>query len=77
MTHMLAFDVYGHQIHLGFRNQVLIVQACVRGTILELVPPEVFGDGSDFDLPTSLVENCLHWLDLWTGVLEVRQQPDI
>jgi Protein of unknown function (DUF3638) len=77
MTHMLAFDVYGHQIHLGFRNQVLIVQACVRGTILELVPPEVFGGESDFDLPTSLVENCFHWLDLRTGVLEVRQQPDI
>jgi hypothetical protein len=77
MTYMLACDMEGHQIHIGFRNNALIVQACVRGTVLELIPHQVFGDQSNSDLPTSLVENCVHWLDLRTGIMEVRQQPDI
>ena len=77
MTYGLASPMDGHQIHLGFRNGKLIVQACIRGTVLELISPEVFGDESNFDLPISLVENCVHWLDLQTGILEVRQRPDI
>jgi Protein of unknown function (DUF3638) len=77
MTYMLAFKMYGHQIHLGFRNNDLVVQACVRGTVLELIPPEVFGNESNFDLPNSLVEDCVHWLDLRRRILEIRRQPDI
>ena len=77
MTYTLAFPIYGHQIHIGFRNNVLIVQACVRDTVLELIPQELFGGASNFDLPASLVENCVHWLDLHTGIIEIRQQPDI
>ncbi|MCJ1431212.1 hypothetical protein MMC27_000563, partial [Xylographa pallens] len=77
MTYTLAFPVYGHQIHIGFRNNVLIVQACVRDTLLELIPQELFGGASNFDLPASLVENCVHWLDIRTGVIEIRQRPDI
>jgi Protein of unknown function (DUF3638) len=77
MIYTVAFNVNGHQIHLGFRDKVLIVQACVRGRLLELVPQEAFGNESDFDVPATLVEDCVHWLDLHTGVLEVRQRPDI
>jgi Protein of unknown function (DUF3638) len=77
MIYTLAFNMYGHQIHLGFRNEVLIVQACVQGRLLELVPHAAFANESDFDLPATLVENSVHWLDLRTGVLEIRQQPDI
>jgi len=77
MTYTLAFPMDEHQIHLGFRNKTLIVQACIRGATLEFVPRGVFGDQSNFDLPTSLVANCVHWLDLRTGIMEVRQKPDI
>ena len=77
MIYTVAFNMHGHQIHLGFRNKVLIAQACVQGRLLELVPPEAFANESDFDLPAELIENCVHWLDLRTGVLEVRQRPDI
>ncbi|KAL9125857.1 MAG: hypothetical protein Q9217_005002 [Psora testacea] len=77
MSYKLAFDMNGHQIHIGFRNNVLIIQACFRNTILELIPREAFGDSSNFDLPASLIENCDHWLDLRTGIMEIRrQQPD-
>ncbi|KAF7513903.1 hypothetical protein GJ744_006517 [Endocarpon pusillum] len=77
MSYVLAFPINGHQIHLGFRNKDLIVQAYICDTVLEFVPPKVFGDESNFDLPASLVENSVHWLDLRTGVLEVRQRPAI
>ena len=77
MTYMLACSLDGHQIHFGFRGNNLIVQACVKGSVLEFVPQQVFGDLSDADLPTSLIENCVHWIDLRTGKIEIRQQPDI
>lgn len=77
MTYALAFVKNGHQIHIGLRQGTLIVQACVRGTILELIPQNVFGGAKNFDLPDSLVEHCVHWLDINTGILEIRQQPDI
>ncbi|KAL9104009.1 MAG: hypothetical protein Q9163_000987 [Psora crenata] len=77
MTYTLAFDMKGHQIHIGFRDKLLIVQACIGASILELIPRHIFGDSSDFDLPASLIENCVHWLDIHTGIMEVRQNPDI
>jgi hypothetical protein len=77
MTYMLGFQEHGHQIHLGFRNRNLIVRAWLRSTVLELVPRDVFGPGASFDLPAELIDNCVHWLDLATGVIEVRQKPEI
>ena len=77
MTDMLAYNISGHQIHFGLRDGRLIVQACVSGTILELVPREMFGDSTNFDLPASLVRNCSHWLDLQTGIMEIRRSPEI
>lgn len=77
MTYTLAFAMNGHQIHIGFREKALIVRACVRGTVMELIPRDTFGGARNFDLPGSLVEHCVHWLDLNTEMLEVRQEPDI
>jgi len=44
MTYTVAFAVNGHQIHIGFRGRTLIVRACVRGTVLELLPRNEFGN---------------------------------
>ncbi|EER23013.1 hypothetical protein CPC735_020410 [Coccidioides posadasii C735 delta SOWgp] len=77
MTYMLAFPMNGHEIHFGFRDTDLIVQARVRGTILEYIPPAIFGDLQNFDLPGPLIANCVHWLDLNSGIMEVRRRPDI
>lgn len=77
MQYRLAIAVNGHQIHLGFRDNNLIVRARLRETVLELIPREKFGNPEYFDLPASLVENCIHWLDLSTGIVEIRQQPNI
>jgi hypothetical protein len=77
MTYMLAIIMNGHQIHLGFRNGEIFVRARVRDTVLELIPPQVFGALDHFDLPASLVDNCVHWLDLKTRVIEIRQPSNI
>ncbi|KAI9765661.1 MAG: hypothetical protein M1840_007218 [Geoglossum simile] len=77
MTYMLAMPKDGHQIHLGYRDKKLLVRARVHNTVLEFVERSVFGSGSDPDLPASLIQNCVHWLDLRSGFLEIRRQPYI
>lgn len=84
MAYVVAYDVKDHQIHIGFRNDCLIVQACYKGAVLELIPHTVFASPSNFDLPASLIgsgsfegKNCVHWLNIQTGILEIRQGPEI
>ena len=77
MDHKLAICPYGHEIHIGSRNEGLIVRACVDNSILEFIPRKMFRSESSFDLPASLIDNCVHWLNLSTGILEIRQKPDI
>lgn len=73
MTYMLAIKYYGHQIHLGFRSGVLFVRALVQNRILELIPDTEFGKGQKiFDLPRPLIADCTHWLDISTGMIEIR-----
>ena len=77
MTYMLTITMNGHQIHFGFRKQKLLVRACVHNTVLEFIDRSVFGNGSDLDLPAPLVQDCVHWLDLRSGLLELRRRPYI
>jgi len=70
---------YSHRIHLGFRQQKLIVRAAHydvetrQGYTLELIPPALFRNRDALDLPTALVANCHHWLNINTAVIEIRQ----
>ncbi|KAK7613359.1 hypothetical protein JOL62DRAFT_596589 [Phyllosticta paracitricarpa] len=73
MSHMLTFTPNGHQIHIGLRDGIPFIRAYYLDSILELIPRTMFED----DLPASLVENCVHWLNVRTGKMEVRQRPDI
>ncbi|KAL2761066.1 hypothetical protein ACRALDRAFT_1045793 [Sodiomyces alcalophilus JCM 7366] len=82
MQYQLSNDVSGHQIHLGLRDGKVIVRAVYRGSLLELVPRTIFGNGleapqRDLDLPSGLVDDCVHWLNLNTGELEMRRKPRI
>ncbi|KAL1647080.1 hypothetical protein SLS58_002850 [Diplodia intermedia] len=77
MDYTMNFAPKGHQIHFGVLQKSLVIRARHRGRTLQLIPRDVFGGFEKLDLPASLVENCIHWLDLTTGVLEVRQKPDI
>ncbi|KAI9684828.1 MAG: hypothetical protein M1829_000203 [Trizodia sp. TS-e1964] len=77
MTYQLAFAVENHEIHLGFRKNVMFVRARTNNILLELIPPDVFGDSSGCDLPASLIDNCVHWLDLKSHKIYLRQRPRI
>jgi hypothetical protein len=72
MEHVLSMPVYGHEVHIGSRDGSLLVRAYLNGRVMELIPPEIFGSNNYFDLPASLVDDCFHWLDLSTGILEIR-----
>ncbi|RAL63868.1 hypothetical protein DID88_003511 [Monilinia fructigena] len=74
----LAICPFGHTIHLGFRGKDIVVRACKQNTILELVPSRVFHSSeTNFDLPNPLWMNCIHWFNLTTGIIEIRQKPHI
>ncbi|KAL8391947.1 hypothetical protein RB595_002236 [Gaeumannomyces hyphopodioides] len=72
MTYLLSIKPEDHEIHVGSLNGALVVRARKNGRILELIDKNVFGTQSSFDLPGPLLADCFHWLDLATGVLEVR-----
>lgn len=74
MTHKLAGTVEGNEVHFGIRENHVIIWALTRGVLREYVPKEVFKQG---DLPSSLVENCTHWLNIQSGCLEIRRNPSI
>jgi len=77
MSYMVASDIHGHQIHLGFRGETLIIRALWQTTCLEFIPVEVFGAGEKLDLPFNLSRNCVHWLDLATGIVDIRQRTSM
>jgi len=64
-----------HTVHIGFRKGNLVIRATKQGinSVFELIDPLCFQQGKICDLPAPLVESCFHWLDLGTGVLEIRQ----
>ncbi len=76
MSYVVAVDMNGHQVHLGFRNGHLIARAILSGTniCLEHIPIETFGTPGCSDLPDALVEDCIHWIDLKTGIIDIRRR---
>jgi hypothetical protein len=77
MEYVLGIQQNHYEIHLGHRGQDIVVQALKRGEHLELVPARIFENGFSFDLPRSLVHDCVHWVDLRSSILEVRRKPKI
>ena len=77
MSYVLKLDHNKHQIHLGLRDGKVLVRALIHGELHELIPPESFYGRENFDFPFSLITECVHWLNLTTGVLDIRRQPNI
>ncbi|KAI1454605.1 hypothetical protein F4805DRAFT_306772 [Annulohypoxylon moriforme] len=74
MVHVLAFDREGYQTHIGYDGEETIIRAISGKQVLELIPREKFRNGNQFDLPANLIDNCIHWLDPVTGILEIRSK---
>ncbi|KAK6953233.1 hypothetical protein Daesc_005533 [Daldinia eschscholtzii] len=77
MTHRLSNRIHGQEVHFGMRDGQVIIRTCTSSCILEFIPRRLFTGPKNFDLPTELTENCVHWLNLSTGCLEVRRMPAI
>lgn len=74
MDFALSEPIRGHWIHLGYRNKRLIIWADQGGELLEFIPSHIFGvQGPTPDLPRPLVEDCYHWLHVYSGHVEIRQ----
>lgn len=74
MDFALSETVRGHRIHLGYRDNRLIIRADQGGQLLEFIPKHAFGlEGPTPDLPRPLVEDCYHWLHVYSGHIEIRQ----
>jgi hypothetical protein len=77
MSHVMATRMRGNEVHFGLRGKSVVIRALVRDSLLEYVPRGVFTDSDNFDLPSGLIENCVHWLNLRTRRLEIRRKPVI
>ncbi|KAK7420614.1 hypothetical protein QQZ08_010306 [Neonectria magnoliae] len=77
LEYQLVSDVEQHQIHFGFRDGRVMIRAFFRRSLLEYVPRAIFKSATGWDLPSGLVDDCVHWLNLHTGQLEIRRKPRI
>ncbi|KAG5778326.1 hypothetical protein H9Q73_008026 [Fusarium xylarioides] len=70
-------EMEGHQIHVGIKDREITIKALFKGSILQFVPRSILKGPMGWDLPADLVDDCVHWLDLTTGNLEMRRKPRI
>ncbi|KAF5023718.1 hypothetical protein F66182_4222 [Fusarium sp. NRRL 66182] len=75
LEYQLASEVERHHVHFGFRDGRIVIQAIYRESLLEYVPRAIFKGSAGCDLPTDLIDGCVHWLNLYTGQLEMRRKP--
>lgn len=77
MEYTLVYPFRGQTVHFGIRNSNVIIRTAIKNEHFEFIPDAVFRHSNltVFDLPASLLDNCAHWLNLNTGILEVRRQP--
>lgn len=73
MTHQLLANPRGHEIHFGLRNGKAIISDFWEGCLREFIPKRTFQNAESYDLPSSLIDGCIHWLNISEGILEIRQ----
>ncbi|KAI0147721.1 hypothetical protein GGR57DRAFT_515463 [Xylariaceae sp. FL1272] len=81
MTDRLLKTMNGHEVHFGIRDGHAVIRTIHLRTkphriyeVLEFVPERHFNPSpSGIDIPYELVRNCSHWLNLTTGILEIRR----
>lgn len=79
MEYTLADPFERQRVHLGMHNARAVIRTEGKTGLFEFVPREIFESSGtwDFDLPLSLLNACTHWLNLNTGILEIRRHPSI
>lgn len=77
MQYHIINSTENHEIHVGISQGDVIIRAMFHGQLLQYVPREIFRNNTTSDLPSGLVDDCVHWLNLRTGELEMRRKPNI
>ncbi|KAF4435229.1 very large low complexity [Fusarium acutatum] len=77
LDYQILTEMEGHQVHVGIRDSKITIKALFKGSILQFVPRSMLKGPMGWDLPADLVDDCVHWLDLTTGNLEMRRKPRI
>lgn len=72
-TNQLLNSPKGHQIHFGLRGEKAVILDLTRDGMFQFIPSRVFRGADSYDLPSSLLDGCIHWLNIDKGVLEVLQ----
>jgi hypothetical protein len=75
MSYVLATRINNHEVHFGIRNGRVVIRTCNREGLLEYIHHAHFAGPGAIDLPSSLMSNCTHWLNLNTKCIEVRRKP--
>jgi hypothetical protein len=70
MSYMLAISKRSHEIHVGYRNNNIVIRACIHKHVLELLDRSIFHN----DLPESLIDGCFHWVDVGSRILDIRRR---
>lgn len=76
MQYQVVNSIQMHEVHVGLRHGKVIVRAIFKGFLLEHISREIFNSNANTDLPSGLVDGCVHWLNLDTGELEIRRNPN-
>ncbi|KAF7944017.1 hypothetical protein EAE96_010427 [Botrytis aclada] len=77
MSHFLPTRIRGNEVHFGLRGNSVVIQALTRDGLLEYIPRRIFICNDNFDLPSSLIDNCVHWLNIDKKRIEIRRKPVI
>ncbi|KAF5564196.1 hypothetical protein FPHYL_4816 [Fusarium phyllophilum] len=77
LDYQVLTEMEGHQIHVGIKDGEIAIKALFKGSVLQFVPRSILKGPMGWDLPADLVDDCVHWLDLTTGNLEMRRKPRI
>lgn len=76
MQYQVVNSIHMHEVHVGLRHGKVIIRAIFKGFLLEHISREIFKSNANSDLPSGLVDGCVHWLNLDTGELEIRRNPN-
>lgn len=74
MTYTIAHLREGQQVHAGRIDGKVVVRARIHQALLEFVERSTFCNDVETDLPGTLIEGYVHWLDLDNGHLEFRNR---
>ncbi|TQV93180.1 P-loop containing nucleoside triphosphate hydrolase [Cordyceps javanica] len=77
MEFQIINSANNHEVHIGTIKNEVVIRARLGSQLLQYVPRKWFRSDTTSDLPSGLVDDCVHWLNLRTGELEMRRKPGI